>query len=73
MSHHCHARGCTTPVPPEMLMCRHHWFMVPRNVRAKVWAAYREGQCDDKRPSEAWLEAANAAILAVAQKDAARK
>lgn len=68
--HHCHARRCTVPVPPEMLMCRRHWFMVPKKLRDAVWATYRPGQCDDKQPSEAWHKAADAAILAVAQKEA---
>lgn len=64
--HRCHARGCTVVVPPEMLMCRSHWFRVPRVIQRAVWAAYRRGQCDDKRPSEAWHRAADAAIGYVA-------
>jgi hypothetical protein len=66
-AHHCHARGCATAVPPEMLMCRAHWRMVPRAVQRAVWAAYRPGQCADKRPSEAWHRAADAAIGYVAR------
>jgi len=31
-----------------------------------VLARYRSGQCDDKRPSLAWHEAADAAIASVA-------
>jgi len=54
------------PVPPEMLMCRRHWFMVHPSLRRAVWATYRRGQCDDMRPSRAWLEAADAAIGYVA-------
>lgn len=34
-------------------------------------ATYRAGQCDDKQPSEAWHVAADAAIAAVAGKEAA--
>jgi len=55
--HTCHARGCERAVPPELLMC---------GQRA-VWAAYRPGQCEDKRPSEAWHLAADAAIGYVAR------
>jgi len=69
MSHQCHARGCTIPVPPEKLMCRDHWFMVPKNIRDAVWANYRAGQCDDKRPSKNWHEAADAAIGFVALRE----
>lgn len=67
--HRCHARGCTVKTKPEMLMCRRHWFMVPPAIRRRVWATYRAGQCDDKRPSESWHEAADAAIRAVFEKE----
>jgi hypothetical protein len=30
-----------------------------------VWRHYREGQCDDKNPSEAWHEAADKHLAAV--------
>ena len=66
MSHPCHARGCSTPVRPELLMCLRHWRMVPAAIQRAVWATYRPGQCDDKLPSKAWHEAASAAIGYVA-------
>ncbi len=69
MSHHCHARGCAKEVKPELLMCWRHWCRVPRAIQRKVWATYRPGQCDDKDPSEAWHQAADAAIGSVAQKE----
>lgn len=47
-------------------MCGRHWAMVPAKLQRAVWATYRPGQCDDKDPSEAWHEAADAAIAAVA-------
>ena len=65
--HACHARGCGTPVKPELLMCLRHWRVVPRAIQRAVWAAYRPGQCDDKAPSRAWLKAADAAIGFVAR------
>lgn len=40
--------------------------MVPARLKARVVATYRDGQCDDMRPSLAWHEAADAAIAAVA-------
>lgn len=67
--HRCHARGCNTPVPPKLLMCRRHWFMVPPALRDRVWATYRPGQEEDKRPSVAWMEAADAAIRSVAERE----
>lgn len=72
MLHRCHARKCTVHVPPEMLMCRRHWFMVPKGLRYRVWSTYRRGQCDDKRPSKEWHEAADAAINAVYERETAK-
>lgn len=70
-THTCHARGCFAPVPPKMLMCRRHWFMVPSLLRARVWATYRPGQeAGGLPPSEEWHQAADAAIAAVAEKEA---
>jgi len=69
-AHRCHARGCRAPCPPERLMCGPHWRMVPADLQRAVWAAYRPGQCDDKSPSAAWHEAADAAIAAVAEAEA---
>lgn len=50
-------------------MCLKHWRRVPKNVQRRVWSTYRHGQCDDKQPSEAWHQAADAAIGSVAQKE----
>lgn len=69
MSHRCHATGCKTPVPPAMFMCKPHWFRVPKAMRDRIWATYRAGQCDDMNPSDAYCEAAKAAVIAVAQKE----
>ena len=69
MAHHCHATGCNRSVPPEMLMCRVHWFKVPKPIRCRVWEHYRVGQCDDWRPSAAYCRAARDAVIAVAEKE----
>lgn len=70
-AHHCHARGCDVAVPPEMLMCRPHWRMVPTAMKRAVWDAYVPGQCDlDPMPSEAWHAAAQDAIDFVAVREA---
>jgi len=66
MAHRCHANGCEVEVPPKILMCRRHWFMVPIALREAVWASYRPGQEIDKRPTAEYLDAADAAIAAVA-------
>lgn len=67
-THHCHATGCLVRVNPEMLMCRRHWFMVPKALRDMVWSTYRR-QCDDMNPSAAYCQAAKAAVTVVAERE----
>lgn len=67
--HLCHARGCKKPVPPAMLMCRPHWFMVPPELRKKVWKHYRPGQEIDKQPTAKYLKVTRKAIKAVYEKE----
>lgn len=64
-AHRCHAVGCTLEVPPSLMMCKRHWFMVPKPLRKAVWHHYRSGQEVRKDPSPEYLEAAKAAIKAV--------
>lgn len=67
--HVCHARQCMTPVDPKMLMCKRHWYMVPKELRDKVWATYRSGQEVTKDPSMEYLDAAQAAVRNVAEQE----
>lgn len=69
MKHVCHARNCKVAVPPRMLMCKPHWYMVPKELRDRVWATYRPGQEVTKDPSREYLDASMAAINAVADKE----
>lgn len=69
MPHTCHAESCQVPVPPKMLMCRKHWYMVPAPLRREVWRVYRPGQEIDKNPSSEYLDVMRAAIDAVAEKE----
>lgn len=55
----CSARECELAVKPGMLMCRRHWFMVPKLLRDTVWETYRNGD------GTAWLVASGAAVEAV--------
>jgi len=70
VTHRCHARRCRTQIPERYLMCQKHWAMVPAPLRQAVWRHYRPGQEHDKRPSEAWFNAAKVAIRAVALAEA---
>ncbi len=72
MTHRCHADGCEVPVRPSLLMCRRHWFMVPKPLRDAIWATYRPGQEHDKRPSPEYLETMKEAIRVVAAKEGRR-
>lgn len=69
--HLCHARGCTTAVDPRLLMCGPHWGLVPLDLQRAVWVSYRRGQELRKDPSPEYIEAAKAAIEAVAQRQQA--
>src|SRR4051812_24288776 len=37
----CPVSGCETRHPPHLMMCRSHWFQVPKHLRDEVWDAYR--------------------------------
>ena len=38
--HTCHWPGCKKQVPPAMWGCKKHWFMLPKHLRDRIWAAY---------------------------------
>lgn len=38
--------------------CKAHWFALPRELRNKIWRAYRPGQERDMQPSAAYLAVA---------------
>lgn len=69
MSHKCHARGCDREVPPAKLMCLYHWGLVPRPLRDAVRQHYVKGQEITKTPTAEYLNAARAAIEAVAERE----
>ena len=50
-----------------MAMCRRHWYMVPKSLRAHVWAQYTPGQEIRKDPTPEYIDALMAAIDAVAE------
>ena len=69
MAHTCHATDCETHVPPEMFMCKKHWFSLPKRMQARIWQTYREGQCEDWQISHAYANAAREAVCFVAAKE----
>ncbi len=56
--HHCHWKGCNKVVPPAMWGCKTHWFMLPANLRARIWATYKPEQEINKTPSAEYLQIA---------------
>jgi hypothetical protein len=40
--HQCPARGCTETV--DRLLCRGHWYRVPRSLQAWLWASWDSGR-----------------------------
>ena len=37
----CMRPGCVRPASERWVLCRTHWWLVPRPLRTKVWDAYR--------------------------------
>lgn len=65
----CPVDGCNAPIEAGKLLCRTHWFSLPRAMRAEVldtWRAFRrrDGDPEERRGSLAQYRAAVAAALA---------
>lgn len=60
MKRACCWPGCGTMVPSSMWGCKKHWFMLPKELRDRIWATYRPGQEDDLKLSPEYLEAFDA-------------
>lgn len=56
--HHCHWTGCERKVPPALWGCRQHWYMLPLDLRTRIWRAYRPGQEQTKTPSDEYVAVA---------------
>lgn len=42
-THPCRIPQCGTQIPLDYLMCRPHWWAVPRPIRQAVWDTWRGG------------------------------
>jgi hypothetical protein len=40
----CPVTGCGNQIDPSRLMCRAHWYLVPKQLRDRVWATWRSGR-----------------------------
>jgi hypothetical protein len=45
----CAIPGCGDFVDPSRLMCRRHWYRVPKHLRDRVWATWRSGKGTNSR------------------------
>jgi hypothetical protein len=41
---HCHVPHCNEQIDPSRLMCRRHWYRVPKQLRDQVWATWQSGR-----------------------------
>ncbi len=39
----CPAPGCGAEIERSMFACRAHWYSIPKELRDRLWAAYRGG------------------------------
>jgi hypothetical protein len=40
----CPVPGCGDPIDRTRLMCRRDWYLVPKQLRDRVWATWHSGQ-----------------------------
>jgi hypothetical protein len=50
-NHHCHWPGCDKQVPPAKWGCRQHWYMLPKQLRDRIWRTFQPGQEVNATPS----------------------
>jgi hypothetical protein len=51
-------------------MCKQHWYMVPKELRDRVWRTAKRMWADLPGGMEEWKEAADTATAAVEEKEA---
>ena len=66
--HTCHAHGCDVAVPPNMFMCKRHWYSLSKAIRDAIWREYTPGQERTKAPTMRYLAVQQFAICRAAFK-----
>lgn len=69
-SQECPIEGCDAGRADARLMCKAHWYKVPKELRDKVWVTARRMWDGLPGGDEEWSEAREAAIRAVEEKEA---
>jgi hypothetical protein len=67
---HCPVPGCSERINPSRLMCRPHWYLVPKPVRDRVWASWRSGSGTGSPAHQHWVRMAIAAAAGTDQSPA---
>ncbi|MGN6796292.1 MAG: hypothetical protein ACTHJW_28220 [Streptosporangiaceae bacterium] len=62
----CPIPGCNGQIDPSRLMCREHWYMVPKELRDQVWATWRSGHGAFSMDHQHAVGVAVAAVVEVA-------
>lgn len=65
----CAAKLCEAEVKPSMLMCKRHWFMVPKRIRDRVWRAWRGLRSDRPHSQAEYDQAVLEAVQAVSKEE----
>lgn len=68
MPQKCPVEGCPKGRGDGQLMCKRHWYMVPKDLRDRVWATAKRMWADVPGGDEEWQEARDQAIHAVEAK-----
>jgi len=62
----CPIAGCAREIDPSRLMCRCHWYTVPKELRDRVWATWRSGQGAYSHEHQNAVRLAMSAVIAEA-------
>jgi hypothetical protein len=65
----CPVEGYPKSRGDRQLMCKRHWYMVPKELRDRVWETARRMWADDEDGLEDWIEAKDAAIAVVEMRE----
>lgn len=48
VNHRCPVQGCTRLRKQQQVMCRQHWYKVPKELRTRVWALFTYKRASDE-------------------------
>jgi hypothetical protein len=69
MAETCPIDHCDQPRKSNQLMCKSHWYKVPKELRDKIWRLARKMWNGDDDAYQEWSDARDEAIHAVEAKE----